>query len=160
MTWFSPRGCLRQRKGKHARAQQAPLSAGNGFNSAFGESMRRSLLTRGFSGGSDRSFERGRHAASAQQAAQGNRGLGAIQLRQPAVREGGQNFRMNVTLATDGWRVAQPPGDRRNRLNQLLLDFALVANRAFAQRLQSFHGGKPGAEVLGGEGTPARLPQI
>ena len=141
------------------RSRQA-LSAGNGFNSVTGSSVRRSLLTRCFSGEPEGRFQRSGHTATSQQAAQRNGGLGTIQLRQPAVRECGQNFRMNVTLATDGRCVAQSLRDGGNGLNQLSLDLPLVADRPFTQRLQGFDRGKPGAEVLGGEGAATRLAQV
>ena len=125
-----------------------------------GSSMRRSSLTRGLWRQLEGGFQRGSHAAPAQQPAQRSSGLGAIQFREAAVGKCGQNFRVDVTLATDGRRVAQAPGHGRDGGHQLFLDLALVANRAFTQCLQSFHRGEPGAEVLRRERPPARLAQV
>ena len=67
---------------------------------------------------------------------------------------------MDITLAADRGRVAEPDGDGGDHFLELTLHIALVANRQFAQRRQGLDGRVPGPEILRRERPPAGLAQV
>src|SRR3954470_14984648 len=89
------------------------------------------------------------------------RDAGFVGRQRTAVHVGGEDGRMNVSLAADGLGISEPRRHAGDRGHDVALGFGLrLEAREPGQRLCREHRAGPRAEILGGEVVAADLAQV